>query len=149
MIYVQLFYLFQFLKLLYKLAYIPLKQATIVSYFLYLSNLLYIFFRLCYNKKGGNMKQIIVDDEKCIGCGACVAIDSEHFDFNEDGLSQVISQDNLESENLANAISSCPVNAIKIVKKDENKCSCEDCHCDDCHCDDCHCDDECHCEECN
>lgn len=31
------------------------------------------------------MKKIIVDDEKCIGCGACVAIDSEHFDFNEDG----------------------------------------------------------------
>ena len=90
------------------------------------------------------MKQIIVDDEKCIGCGACVAIDSEHFDFNEDGLSQVISQDNLESENLANVISSCPVNAIKIVKKDENKCSCKDRHCDDCHCDD-----ECHFEECN
>ena len=62
------------------------------------------------------MKKIIVDDEKCIGCGACVAIDSEHFDFNEDGLSEAISQENLESENLQNAISSCPVNAlVKIV----------------------------------
>ena len=90
------------------------------------------------------MKKIIVDDEKCIGCGACVAIDSEHFDFNEDGLSETISQENLESENLQNAISSCPVNAIKITEG-ENKCSCEDCHCSDCHCDD----EGCHCEECN
>ena len=78
------------------------------------------------------MKKIIVDDEKCIGCGACVAIDSEHFDF-------------IESENLQNAISSCPVNAIKITEEEENKCSCEDCHCHDCHCDD----EGCHCEECN
>ena len=97
------------------------------------------------------MKKIIVDDEKCIGCGACVAIDSEHFDFNEDGLSEAISQENLESENLQNAISSCPVNAIKITEEGENKCSCEDCHCSDCHYGDeeeCSCDD-CHCEECN
>ena len=97
------------------------------------------------------MKKIIVDDEKCIGCGACVAIDGEHFDFNEDGLSEAISQENLESENLQNAISSCPVNAIKIAEEGENKCSCEDCHCHDCHCGDeeeCSCDD-CHCEECN
>ena len=65
------------------------------------------------------MKKIIVDDEKCIGCGACVAIDSEHFDFNEDGLSEAISQENLESENLQNAISSCPVNAIKIAEEEE------------------------------
>lgn len=96
------------------------------------------------------MKKIIVNDEKCIGCGACVAIDSEHFDFNEDGLSEAISQENLESENLQNAISSCPVNAIKITEG-ENKCSCEECHCHDCHCGDeeeCSCDD-CHCEECN
>lgn len=90
------------------------------------------------------MKKIIVDDEKCIGCGACVAIDSEHFDFNEDGLSEAISQENLESENLQNAISSCPVNAIKITEG-ENKCSCEECHCHDCHCDD----EGCHCEEYN
>jgi hypothetical protein len=55
-----------------------------------------------------------------------------------------------ESENLQNAISSCPVNAIKITEG-ENKCSCEECHCHDCYCGDeeeCSCDD-CHCEECN
>ncbi len=80
------------------------------------------------------MKKIIVDDEKCIGCGACIAIDSEHFDFNEDGLSEAIFHENLESDNLQNAISSCPVNAIKISSHDKNECTCDDCHCDDCNC---------------
>ena len=32
------------------------------------------------------MKKICVNEEQCIGCGACVAIDSEHFDFNDSGL---------------------------------------------------------------
>lgn len=71
------------------------------------------------------MKKLTVNDS-CIGCGACVAIDSEHFDFNEDGMSSVISNDNLESAELQNAISSCPVNAIKL--EDSEKCDgCEGC----------------------
>ena len=37
------------------------------------------------------MKKIIVNDETCIGCGACIAIDSEHFDFDSDGRSYAIS----------------------------------------------------------
>ena len=60
------------------------------------------------------MKKIIVN-ENCIGCGACAVIDEEHFEM--DGTSQVINNDNIESENLQNAIDSCPVGAISI--KDE------------------------------
>ena len=75
------------------------------------------------------MKKLILDEEKCIGCGACIALDSKHFDFNDEGLSSVISQDDLESEDLQNAIHSCPVNAIKLAEHDE-ECSCEDCHCE-------------------
>lgn len=62
------------------------------------------------------MKKLIVNDN-CIGCGACIAIDSEHFDF-EGNLSHVISNDNLDSDALQNAISSCPVGAIEIVEED-------------------------------
>ena len=43
------------------------------------------------------MEKIKVLTDQCIGCGACVGIDPEHFDFNEDGLSHVISEENLES----------------------------------------------------
>lgn len=57
-----------------------------------------------------------VEKTKCIGCGACVSIDSEHFDFDSDGLSMVISQNNLKSEQLTDAIESCPTGAIRLSK---------------------------------
>lgn len=63
------------------------------------------------------MKKIEINDN-CIGCGACIAIDSEHFDFNDEGKSNAISNENLDSEELQNAIASCPVNAISITEED-------------------------------
>ncbi len=65
------------------------------------------------------MKKLIIKDGGCIGCGACVSIDPEHFDFNDEGLAVVISQENLDSENLKTAIESCPTNAILIVDEEE------------------------------
>lgn len=77
------------------------------------------------------MKKLIVDDSVCIGCGMCAAMDDEHFMINDAGLSEVKSQENLESETLKNVVDSCPVSAIKLaeeakdntiefVKKDES-----------------------------
>ena len=60
------------------------------------------------------MEKLIVNDS-CIGCGACQAIDPEHFEV--DGISKVISEENLDSSALENAIASCPVYAIE--KKSE------------------------------
>ena len=65
------------------------------------------------------MKQVVVHDG-CIGCGACVGIDPEHFDFNEDGLSHPISEENLESDALKSAIESCPVGVIQIEETVES-----------------------------
>ena len=93
------------------------------------------------------MKKLCVNEEACIGCGACVAIDGAHFDFNEDGLSEVINNDNIETDEAKNAIASCPTNAISYV---EETCENENCHCKHCNCDNCECDDEeCHCEHCD
>ena len=87
------------------------------------------------------MKQIEVVKERCIGCGACIAIDEEHFAFDEEGKSSVISNENLESGNLVNAIESCPTCAIAMTeqesesndnldpKMEEESCSCEACDC--------------------
>lgn len=58
------------------------------------------------------MKKLIVN-ENCIGCGMCVAIDPEHFEI-EDGLSKEISNENLDSTDLKNAIDACPVAAIEV-----------------------------------
>lgn len=87
------------------------------------------------------MKKINVSEEACIGCGACVAIDPEHFAFNDEGLSHPISNDNLESTEVKNAIDSCPTSAISI-KDAEDTCECgcgDDCKCTEedncgCHC---------------
>ena len=40
------------------------------------------------------MKKIIVNDEACIGCGACVSIDPQHFEFNDEGLSYATNNEN-------------------------------------------------------
>ncbi len=81
------------------------------------------------------MEKLFVNKEACIGCGACVAIDSEHFDFGDDNLSEVISQENIESENAKNAMASCPTGAISLVEDTtEKEHDCENCdgeHC--CH----------------
>jgi ferredoxin len=67
-----------------------------------------------------NMKKLCVDETKCIGCGACVAVDGEHFDFNDSGLSSAKSQDNLldaegkVATSIQEAIDSCPVGAIDV-----------------------------------
>ena len=86
------------------------------------------------------MKKINVNHEACIGCGACVSIDPEHFDFNDDGLSEVISDNDLDSDDLRNAMASCPTNAISF----DGNC---DCGCD-CGCSEtgeCNCDESCEC----
>ena len=65
------------------------------------------------------MKQVVVHDG-CIGCGACQGNDPEHFEITDEGLSQVISQENLESEALKSAIDSCPVGVISLEEKEES-----------------------------
>ena len=52
-------------------------------------------------------------DHTCIGCGRCVAIDSEHFSMNS-RRAQVISEKNLESSLLQQAIRICPSSSINL-----------------------------------
>ena len=63
------------------------------------------------------MKELTVNENACIGCGACVAIDPEHFEVGDDGLSHAISQENLDSEEITNAKESCPTSAISVEEK--------------------------------
>lgn len=119
------------------------------------------------------MEKVKVDKEKCIGCGACVAVSPENFDFNEEGLSIVINDE--VNEKTIEAIELCPVFAISKEEDQsdndnrycneccENECQCDDDNCccnecnecceDECQCDEnctcegnCHCDSECNCE---
>lgn len=88
------------------------------------------------------MKKIHVDQERCISCSACVSMAPENFDFNEKGLSSVISNANAESELIQTVMESCPTSAISLVEADADAiCSCEDtektCECEECTCEHC------------
>ena len=56
-----------------------------------------------------------VDQNKCIGCGNCVALtESQVFDFNDDGLAHCILEEIPENlkEITKEAIEECPTEAI-------------------------------------
>lgn len=65
------------------------------------------------------MKKIVVDHNKCIGCGICVGTDPEHFDYNDAGLSEPVSQENID-EKVMEAVNACPVSAISVEEKEDN-----------------------------
>lgn len=99
------------------------------------------------------MEKVKVDKEKCIGCGACVAVSPENFDFNDEGLSIVINDE--VNEKTIEAIELCPVFAISKEEEqsDNDNCCCDECCENECQCDEnctcegnCHCDSECNCE---
>lgn len=52
----------------------------------------------------------------CIWCNACVSISGNVFELNDDGLSHVRSCDTYEWQDVDDAISACPVNAISWQK---------------------------------
>ena len=93
------------------------------------------------------MKKINVTKEQCIGCGACVAIDPNHFNFDDEGRSNVINNENIESNELQNAIESCPTSAISIINEEDKHCS-NDNEENECICNNnCTCERECICEQ--
>lgn len=67
------------------------------------------------------MKYIKINKDKCLGCGMCIGINSDIFDFDDDGLAKV-NNDNINDDNkddVNNAIDSCPVEAIEKVTDNE------------------------------
>lgn len=68
------------------------------------------------------MKCVKVDKEKCIGCGACMSIAPNTFEFGDDGLSQVktefVEDDTAEVENAKDC---CPTGAISVEDAEEKE----------------------------
>ena len=56
-----------------------------------------------------------VNQDKCIGCGQCVSICEDVFNFNDDALAEVIETPVKEEhiEDATNAKESCPTEAIE------------------------------------
>ena len=58
------------------------------------------------------MKNLIVNQETCIGCGTCVSLAQKSFKLNDAGKSQPINPPADDEATIKNAIDSCPVKAI-------------------------------------
>lgn len=62
------------------------------------------------------MAKVTIDQEACIGCGACTAVAPEIFELGEDGKARV-KKEKLNAKELKQAQEGaevCPVQAIKI-----------------------------------
>ena len=66
--------------------------------------------------------KVKVNQEACIGCGACASIAEGVFEFNEDGLSEAVLKEIPEDklEVTKEAMESCPTAAI-VEDKAENE----------------------------
>ncbi len=75
--------------------------------------------------------KIIYDRVKCIGAGACAAMDPEHFKIATDGKADLINGKDIGegkfelevegSQSVIEGAKACPVEVIKIINLDEEK----------------------------
>lgn len=65
------------------------------------------------------MEKVKVNKDKCLGCGMCVGINSDVFEFDDDGLAKANNEKITEEneEEVKEAINSCPVGAIEKEEK--------------------------------
>lgn len=62
-------------------------------------------------------------NENCIGCGSCIAMCEEVFEFNDNGFAEAKDKEltDEEKEMVNNIILMCPVEAISIEEEKEEK----------------------------
>ena len=79
------------------------------------------------------MKKLKVDENLCIGCGACKNAAPDDFVINSQGLSEAknkeVSEDN---KAVIEAVEICQTGAITL--EDSEECNCEHCECEHCNC---------------
>lgn len=63
--------------------------------------------------------KIKLDKDLCIGCGQCISICDDVFDWDEDGLAKTKKENIKEEyrEEATEAINSCPVDAISEIEE--------------------------------
>lgn len=64
-----------------------------------------------------NLKKVVIDKKKCIGCATCVVLCPEVFTFNESEAIAVINDKAVEGtdpDKIKSAVQACPSNALSI-----------------------------------
>jgi ferredoxin len=60
------------------------------------------------------MSELMIDKNKCAGCGTCVAVCPEGAAYDDDGKAKVINSDKLKA---CGGVSICPSQAIQDTNK--------------------------------
>ncbi len=63
------------------------------------------------------MAKIEVNKDLCIGCGSCVAIDPDTFEFGDDGFAEAKKQE--ITDEVREAAEGCPSEAIQIIEDEK------------------------------
>lgn len=60
--------------------------------------------------------KVKVNQDSCIGCGACAAICDKVFEINDDGLSQakVEKVEDKDTQDVRDAADACPTGAVEV-----------------------------------
>ncbi|PIS17300.1 MAG: ferredoxin [Candidatus Nealsonbacteria bacterium CG09_land_8_20_14_0_10_42_14] len=65
------------------------------------------------------MAKIILEKEKCIGCGSCQAVCPKYWQLADDGKAKYLGPSELEDKDIGcnqEAVDTCPVQCIHIEK---------------------------------
>jgi len=66
-----------------------------------------------YSERITRMKQVEIDQDECIGCGACVELCPDIFAFNDDeNKAYVTTPEGGDQDCIDEAIASCPASCI-------------------------------------
>lgn len=72
-------------------------------------------------------KRVIIQEEECIGCGSCVELCPDVFEFDEDsGKAVVILPEDGPADCIEDAIAECPVECIYWEEDEEEGFESED-----------------------
>ncbi|MFP5257612.1 MAG: ferredoxin [Acidobacteriota bacterium] len=55
---------------------------------------------------------IVIDDDACMGCEACVETCPDAFEMNSDGDKAIVKESDAEADCVDEAIDACPAEAI-------------------------------------
>jgi ferredoxin len=63
-------------------------------------------------------KKIKINQDLCIGCNTCVALDPDHFELDSTTFKAKVKQQPPQiDDTIKNIINSCPVKAIEIIEE--------------------------------
>lgn len=57
-------------------------------------------------------RKFYIDEDECIGCGACVDCCPDVFSLNEDNIAEITNADGGSEEEIQDAIDACPSECI-------------------------------------